>query len=326
MSLPNKYQTRKQIPNAVNFCPAELGTSSGLLPTDWLYPTDLEAPSIDQLPLYAPVNLAEKQFDAFGNKATAPFGGAAPMPLPTTVCVADLNLDGTPVTPVTHMTSEASRTTSGSDDSLLLGSGATDNSESLTTPDDSDIAAKPAYKPGWATASGVHEPEGGSSTTPQSKKRAKNNAAQPVKPQRTSPRNLSLSSAAQVLSAVKEEDDDDEEFSPSENTGPGTSKSKRSHNLTEKKYRTRLNGYFETLLSAIPKQSGSVETPGATGDAPEKKISKGEVLVLAMDYIKDLEREQTELEEQRKTLSSDMEHLKDASTGIEANRRAYPLA
>ena len=313
MSLPNNYQTGKHLPNAVNnYCSTELGTSPGILSQDWLY-TDLETPSIDQLPLYTPVNLADKPFDVFGAQAGGPLGGGATMAVPTTVSAADLNLNVTPMPAIGNATSQPSRTTSSSDDSLLLGSGGTDNSESLTTPEDSELAAKPTYKPGWATAT-----DNTSSSAPQPRKRVKSNAL-PVKSQRTSPRNLSLSSARAVADTKEELG---EESSP-EMAAPGTSKSKRSHNLTEKKYRTRLNGYFETLLAAIPKQSGSADTPSVAGDAPEKKISKGEVLVLAMEYIKELERDQNDLEQQRKTLSSDMEHLKDASSGMEVGRRTY---
>ena len=313
MSLPNNYQTGKNLLHGVNnYCPTELGTPPGMLSQDWLY-TDLENSLFDQLPLYAPVNLAEKPLDVFGGQAGGAFGGGTAMPLPTTVSAADLNLNATPMPPIGNTISQPSRTTSSSDDSLLLGSGGTDNSESLITPEDSELAAKPTYKPGWATAT-----ESTSSSASRPRKRAKSNVL-PVRPQRTSPRNLSLSSARSGADTKEELDED----SSPEMAAPGTSKSKRSHNLTEKKYRTRLNGYFETLLAAIPKQSGAGDTPTVAGDAPEKKISKGEVLVLAMEYIKELETDQNDLEQQRKTLSSDMEHLKDASSGMEVGRMAY---
>lgn len=316
MSLPNKYHTGKSIPNSVNdYYPAELGTPTSMLSQDWLY-TDLENTSINQFPLYAPpLNLVDKSLDVFGGSAGDPFGCGISAPLPTTVSAADLNLRAAPIPPVGNVASQASRTTSSSDDSLLLGSGGADNSEPLTTPDDSELASKPAYKPGWATSGGMRGSECTSSTTSRSKKRVKSGMP-PVKPRRMSPRNLSLTST-RTIPDIKEDPD---EFSSPETAEPSTSKSKRSHNLTEKKYRTRLNGYFETLLSVIPRSSGNGETASTAADGPEKKISKGEVLVLAMEYIKELEKDQTELERQRASLGSDMDLLKDASSGIDGER------
>lgn len=319
MSLPNKHQTSKSFSNSVNdYYPVELGSMSGMFSQDWLY-ADLDNSQIESLPLYTPsVNIAEKPLDIFGGQVWNPFETGTAVPLPTTVSAADLNLNATPIPSLGNVTSQPSRTTSSSDDSLLLGGGGTDKSESLTTPEDSEAASKPTYKPGWSTASSTRESESISSSTPRSKKRAKISLPE-VKPRRTSPRNLSLSSNRH-FNEIKEEND---EFLPPESAEPTASKSKRSHNLTEKKYRTRLNGYFETLLSVIPRPSTAGDCAGVAGDAPEKKISKGEVLVLAMEYIKELERDQSELEEQRKALSSDMEHLKDASSGVDTETAVY---
>jgi hypothetical protein len=319
MSYADKHQTRKTISNAVdNYYTADLGTTTGMLSQDWLYP-DFKKASIDQFPLFAPpVNLAEDPLNVFGTEANGPFSAGPARPLPTTVSAADLNLNSASTAPVGNVTSQPSRTTSSSDDSLLLGSGGADNSGSLTTPDDSELNSKPTYKPGWATASNARETSRISSSTPCSKKRAKINMS-PVTPRRKSPRNLSLS-FTQPEDDIKEEPCDP---SSPETGDPNASKSKRSHNLTEKKYRTRLNGYFETLLSAIPRPTGPGEMAGSARDTSEKKISKGEVLVLAMEYIRDLERDQNELEQQRKALSSDMEHLKDASSGMEGESTVY---
>jgi hypothetical protein len=321
MSLPDELQTGKNICNANDYYTTELGTSPWYNSESWLF-TDLDNSSIDPLRLYTPpINLSEKPLDVFGGQPGDPFGTGSALPIPDTISGADLTLNLAPQAPAGNIT-QPSTNTSSSDDSLLLGSGEADSSgdllsEPFTTPDDSDLFQKPTYKPGWATANGSRESESTSSSTPQSKKRGKSNTS-PVKARRTSPRSLSLTTRYETN--VKEEP---EEPSSPETAGPNASKSKRSHNLTEKKYRTRLNGYFETLLSVIPKPSGTGDAAGATAEAPEKKISKGEVLVLAMEYIRTLERDQGELEQQRRTLSSDMEHLKDVSTGMDGETMVY---
>lgn len=87
------------------------------------------------------------------------------------------------------------------------------------------------------------------------------------------------------------------------------SKSKTSHNMSEKKYRSRLNGYFDTLLAAIPGKPGGFDGDDITGIA-EKKISKGEVLVMALGHIRTLEKQRDMLEEEKKILIDSLEHLK----------------
>ncbi|KAF4626819.1 hypothetical protein G7Y89_g11333 [Cudoniella acicularis] len=67
-----------------------------------------------------------------------------------------------------------------------------------------------------------------------------------------------------------------------------------NHNLIEKQYRTRLNGQFETLLQTLPRE--------VVGDAAEKRVSKAEVLVLAKERIRELEREKRLLEEENQGL------------------------
>lgn len=86
-------------------------------------------------------------------------------------------------------------------------------------------------------------------------------------------------------------------------------KSKKSHNLTEKKYRNRLNGYFDTLLSAIPRKPGISESDGVM-DTPDKKVSKGEVLILALEHIRALEKQRDVLEQEKKDLGNNLERLK----------------
>jgi hypothetical protein len=87
-------------------------------------------------------------------------------------------------------------------------------------------------------------------------------------------------------------------------------KSKKSHNLTEKKYRNRLNGYFDTLLSAIPRKPRMSESDDVTVDVPERKISKGEVLVLALERIQALEKQRDVLEQEKKDLGNSLARLK----------------
>jgi len=97
--------------------------------------------------------------------------------------------------------------------------------------------------------------------------------------------------------------------SDSENARP--SKGRASHNLTERRYRSRLNGQFESLLLALPPNLAA-EADGAVkeSDQPEKRISKSEVLILAKQHIEALERVREELEERHKTLENDFERTK----------------
>jgi hypothetical protein len=72
-----------------------------------------------------------------------------------------------------------------------------------------------------------------------------------------------------------------------------------NHNLVEKKYRTRLNGQFETLLKSLPSEGG------------EKRVSKAEVLILANDRIGELEVGKKILETERIQLQMSFERLKE---------------
>ncbi|KAL5316886.1 hypothetical protein ACEPPN_015938 [Leptodophora sp. 'Broadleaf-Isolate-01'] len=78
-----------------------------------------------------------------------------------------------------------------------------------------------------------------------------------------------------------------------------------NHNQVEKQYRNRLNGQFETLLLALPREAGDGDGDGGE----EKKVSKAEVLVLAMKHIRDLERDRRRLEEENEKLEHVMEEL-----------------
>ncbi|KAE9379618.1 hypothetical protein N431DRAFT_364866 [Stipitochalara longipes BDJ] len=76
-------------------------------------------------------------------------------------------------------------------------------------------------------------------------------------------------------------------------------KSRVSHNMVEKMYRTRLNTQFTSLLEAIPTEitvlqfDGYVDTGGRRG-----RVSKGDVLTLAKGYIRTLEEGKRSLEQE----------------------------
>ncbi|PVH69435.1 hypothetical protein DL98DRAFT_522191 [Cadophora sp. DSE1049] len=75
-----------------------------------------------------------------------------------------------------------------------------------------------------------------------------------------------------------------------------------NHNQVEKQYRNRLNGQFETLLSALPREDGE--------GGEEKKVSKAEVLMLARKHIRELKRDSKRLEEENERLGGMMGGLK----------------
>jgi hypothetical protein len=72
-----------------------------------------------------------------------------------------------------------------------------------------------------------------------------------------------------------------------------------NHNLVEKKYRTRLNGQFQTLLKSLPSEGA------------EKRVRKAEVLILAKDRIRELEVGKKILETERVQLQMSFEKLKE---------------
>lgn len=71
-----------------------------------------------------------------------------------------------------------------------------------------------------------------------------------------------------------------------------------NHNTVEKNYRNRLNAQFETLLECIPQDyNGSEANSGNTGGVgKERKVSKRDVLMLAQEHIRRLERGRERLE------------------------------
>lgn len=76
-----------------------------------------------------------------------------------------------------------------------------------------------------------------------------------------------------------------------------------NHNQIEKQYRNRLNGQFETLLLALPREE-------ADGGGEDKKFSKAEVLMLARKHIRELERERRGLEAENERLGGEMNELR----------------
>lgn len=99
--------------------------------------------------------------------------------------------------------------------------------------------------------------------------------------------------------------------------GAGSNSALRAnHNLTEKLYRNRLNGQFETLLSALP----PAHDAGDARNGEEKRVSKAEVLILAKEHIRALEQTRLELEKERTGLVDDVESLKGVWIGMNTER------
>ncbi|KAE9380557.1 hypothetical protein N431DRAFT_498392 [Stipitochalara longipes BDJ] len=87
---------------------------------------------------------------------------------------------------------------------------------------------------------------------------------------------------------------------------PTSSIPKTNHNAIEKQYRNRLNDRFEALLSVLPAQ----EADSRGGSLA--KVSKGDVLILAKDYIESLEKSRDEMQEDRRVLEDDVKGMKEA--------------
>lgn len=93
----------------------------------------------------------------------------------------------------------------------------------------------------------------------------------------------------------------------------GPPKIRHNHNITEKRYRARLNDQFDTLLSALPAASVAAIDGSYDGkEPPGRKISKAEVLILAKEHIQALETSRDDLEEKNRRLSADREQLEIA--------------
>ncbi|KUJ23093.1 uncharacterized protein LY89DRAFT_167008 [Mollisia scopiformis] len=85
------------------------------------------------------------------------------------------------------------------------------------------------------------------------------------------------------------------------------------HNMTEKRYRSRLNDKFGTLLSTLPQSLvADITTTNANPEHGEKRVSKAEVLILAKEHIRALEQAAKTLEEENQALVEDAEKLGSA--------------
>lgn len=84
-------------------------------------------------------------------------------------------------------------------------------------------------------------------------------------------------------------------------------KPKESHKAIEKKYRNRLNGYFGRLFAAVTKRPHVEEVSEKMLD---RRVSKGKVLVLAIEHIRVLEMQCESLEKERKRLLDDIEKMR----------------
>lgn len=81
--------------------------------------------------------------------------------------------------------------------------------------------------------------------------------------------------------------------------------SRTGHNLAEKQYRTRLNGQFDALLSALPD-----DVVAAHESNSERKLSKAAVIQIATDHISQLEKKILQLHRDRDTLWTKVEFLR----------------
>lgn len=90
------------------------------------------------------------------------------------------------------------------------------------------------------------------------------------------------------------------------------------HNLVERKYRSKLNTEYETLLSVLPPELiAEVNEARKAVKQPEKSLSKSEVLELAKEHIQMLEMERKDLENQNKVLGAEIEMLMEVWLGSE---------
>lgn len=83
-------------------------------------------------------------------------------------------------------------------------------------------------------------------------------------------------------------------------------RARAAHNQVEQQYRKRLNAHFEKLLTVLPPVEGA---GGARDGIGERRVSKAEVLDLAMQRIKALEKENRALDRERRGLRGRMHRL-----------------
>jgi hypothetical protein len=102
-----------------------------------------------------------------------------------------------------------------------------------------------------------------------------------------------------------------------------TKPTKTSHNMIEKRYRLKLNDKILSLRNAVPALRGpsnltedqQLLDSGRGGTSG--KLNKGTVLTKATEYIKQLEREKSTLEEQVKTLRDELAKRDLSEQGFE---------
>lgn len=118
------------------------------------------------------------------------------------------------------------------------------------------------------------------------------------------------------------EEEDEDELTPEER------RARRNHNLVEKQYRNRLNAQFERLLAVLPIDqyrhcSGSVTENGRiTSILDDKRMSKAEVLDLAVRRIRTLEADKERMQRDRR----EMVRRIDLMTGaVQQQQQVVPL-
>lgn len=164
-----------------------------------------------------------------------------------------------------------------------------------------DIPKRSAsYKPAWKTASEVRS--NASSNT-----KSRSNGSRQILKQNISVQIEKSLSSPQTRSFGSDSSMD---------LSPEPPKSRITHNLTEKRYRTRLNGQFETLLSILPSELVAAYNRSCCFGAENQRISKSEVLILAKEHIEAMEEKRIELEKQNQALLNEIARLKQAWDGI----------
>jgi hypothetical protein len=113
---------------------------------------------------------------------------------------------------------------------------------------------------------------------------------------------------------------------------PEQHRTRVSHNLVEKQYRSRLNAEFQGLLNALPEQirntkdSGEDDSGPGVMDLSEKRVSKAEVLDMACQHIWLLEREHAQLENERQELLGSIDKLQTSRKRAREQNRRNPAA
>ncbi|KAK4170078.1 hypothetical protein QBC43DRAFT_307108 [Cladorrhinum sp. PSN259] len=134
------------------------------------------------------------------------------------------------------------------------------------------------------------------------KSRKPSNSSKTASP--LSPSESQGTTKTQQPSPPADDDDDDDDLTPEER------RARRNHNLVEKQYRNRLNAQFERLLAVLPlDQYRSSMSQGDTGRGilassilDEKRMSKAEVLDLAVRRIRMLEADRERMQRDKREM------------------------